>query len=59
MDVEEEVFEGFFSKLESAGISPRMIAKLKKLRETNELNIPEKIEQLCIEESMSAKNKGN
>jgi hypothetical protein len=59
MDLEEEVFEEFFSKLEAANIPSRIIAKLKKLREINELNVPEKIREVLIEETANAENKGN
>jgi hypothetical protein len=58
MGIEAEIFDEFFSKLETEGVSV-LIAKLKKLRESNELDSLEKILNAFEEEEQNGANKGN
>ena len=59
MDLEEEILDDFFSKLDSANLPPKTIEKLKKMRQNNELGVVDKIIEVFREESADAENKGN
>lgn len=59
MGIEDEVFDDFFSKLETAKVPAALIAKLKKLRENNELDTMEKILNILKGEEQNGANKGN
>lgn len=59
MGIEDEIFDDFFSKLETAKVPAALIAKLKKLRESNELDAMEKILNILKGEEQNGANKGN
>jgi len=59
MGIEDEIFDEFFSKLETAEVPAALIAKLKRLRESNELDSMEKILNILEEGEQNGANKGN
>lgn len=59
MGVEDEIFDDFFSKLETAKLPAAVITKLKKLRESNELTSMDKILAILRGEKKNGANKGN
>lgn len=59
MGIEDEIFDDFFSKLEIAKVPAALVAKLKKLRESNELNSKDKILRALKGEEKNGANKIN
>ena len=59
MGIEDEIFDDFFSKLEIAKVPAALVAKLKKLRESNELDSTDKILHALKEDEKNGANKIN
>ena len=57
MDVQEEIFEDFFNKLEAAKLPTKLVMGLRKLQESNELTSQEKILKTLKEAIENAKDK--
>lgn len=59
MGMEDEIFDDFFSRLEIAKVPAALVAKLRKLRESNELDCTDKILQALKDDEKNGANKIN